>query len=211
VLAEKRPLVLFNYEFNDEFGGNEFNRNKWDIFGGNPVASGGWLTLSEANIQSKKVFSGGILQGVIQSSDWKPQNQFTDSSFGFETWAGNENKCHYGIVFKASGHLAVLRPLPDSNGNCSGDPRYQAYPPIPNWETIRAGGIVSFTINWSPEDVTLKVNGNGQEEQASYSGQAIPTVPLKIRLYSQNGETYKIDYVRLIAPAKKEPNRGVII
>ncbi len=183
--------------FNDDFDGSELDRGKWDVFGGNPVVGGGWLTLSSANIQSKSVFDGGVLQGVIQSSDWKPQQgQFTDSSFGFEIWNG---ECHYGIVFKPSGHLAVLRPVPSTGGNCSGDPLYQAYPSIPNWDTIRAGGTVSFTLSWSSDSVTLKVSGNGQEGQAYYAGQAVPNVPLKIRLYAQNGENYQIDYVRLCA------------
>lgn len=211
VFAEKRLPVLFNYEFSDEFDGDGLDRGKWDVFEGNPVANGGWLTLSGANIQSKSVFGSGILQGVIQSSDWKPQNQFTDSSFGFEIWTGSNNQCHYGILFKASGHLAVLSPQPGIDGNCSGDPLYQAYPPVSNWDTIRAGSTVSFTLSWLPDSVTLKVSGNGQEGQASYIGQAIPTVPLKIRLYSQTNETYKIDYVRLITATKNERGHGVCL
>ena len=183
--------------FNDDFGGSELDRGKWDVFEGSPIVGGGWLTLSSANIQSKSVFSGGILRGVIQSSDWKPQGgQFTDSSFGFETWRG---ECHYGIIFKPSGHLAILRPVPSTDGSCSGDPLYQAYPPIPNWDTIRAGGTVSFTLSWNPNSVTLWVSGNGQEGQVSYAGQAIPNVPLKIRLYAQTNESYRIDYIRLCA------------
>lgn len=184
--------------FNDEFGGSELDRDKWDVFEGNPTG-GGWLTLSGANIQSKPLFGGGILQGIIQSSDWKPLNQFTDSSFGFEIWTGSNNECHYGIVFKSSGHLAVLRPLPDADGKCSGDPLFQAYPPVSNWDTIRTGNTVSFTLSWCSDSVTLKVSGNGQEGQASYTGQALPNVPLKIRLYAQAAEEYKIDYVRLCA------------
>lgn len=183
--------------FNDNFDGNALDLSKWIVFGGNPVVNGGWLALSEANVQSKPVFSGGILQGVIRSSDWKPQRgQFTDSSFGLEMWNA---ECHYGILFKPSGHLAVLSPQPDADGNCSGDPSYQAYPPIPDWETIRAGETVSFTISWRPGSVTLKVNGNGREGEASYSGSAVPNVPLKVRLYAQTGETFGIDYLRLSA------------
>jgi hypothetical protein len=185
--------------FSDEFDGTELDPNKWDVFEGNPVVSGGWLTLSGADIQSKPVFRSGILQGVIQSSDWKPQSQFTDSSFGFEIWTGNNGQCHYGILFKASGHLAVLRSQPDANGDCFGDPLYQAYPAISNWDAIRAGGTVSFTLSWCSDSVALEVSGNGQEGQASYTGQAVPTVPLKIRLYVQPSETYKIDYIRLCA------------
>lgn len=192
--ADRCSPVLFS----DEFNGNELDRDKWDVFRGNPVVGEGWLTLSEADIQSKPVFRSGILQGVIQSSDWKPLSQFTDSSFGFEIWTGSNGQCHYGILFKASGHLAVLRSQPDINGNCSGDPLYQVYPPVSNWNTIRAGNTVSFTLSWCSDNVTLQVSGNGQEGQASYAGQAV-NVPFKIRLNAQPTETYKIDYVRLCA------------
>jgi len=186
--------------FSDEFDGNELDRDKWEVFPGALVVGEGWLTLSDADIQSKSVFRGGRLQGVIWSSDWKSQQgQFTDSSFGFEHWTGSNGRCHYGILFKASGHLALLRPQPDVNGDCSGDPLYQAYPPISNWDTIRAGNTVSFALSWCSENVTLQVSGNGQEGQTSYTGQAVPNAPLKIRLSAQPTETYKIDYVRLYA------------
>jgi len=186
--------------FSDEFYGIELDRNTWDVFRGNPVVGEGWLTLSDAEILSRPVFRGGTLQGVIQSSDWKPQQgQFTDSSFGFEIWTGSNGQCHYGILFKASGHLVVLRPQPDVNGNCSGDPLYQAYPPVSNWDAIQAGNTVSFTLSWCSNNVALQVSGNGQEGQASYAGQAVPNVPQKIRLNAQSTETYKIDYVHLCA------------
>jgi len=185
--------------FNDEFDGSELDEDKWEVFEGSPAVSGGWLTLSETDIQSRLGFHSGILQGVIQSSDWKPQSQFSDSSFGFEIWTGNNGQCHYAILFKASGHLAVLRSQPDGDGNCFGDPLHQAYPPVSNWDAIRAGDTVSFTLSWCSDSVALEVSGNGQEGQSSYTGQAVPTVPLKIRLYAQPSETYKIDHIRLCA------------
>lgn len=185
--------------FGDEFEGDALDRNKWHVFEGNPTVNGGQLALSgPVDIQSIDKFNSGTLQGFIHSSDWKPQSgQFTDSSFGFETWEGN---CHYGIIFKPSGHLAILRPQPDPNGNCSGDPQYQAYSLIPNWDKIRAGGTVSFTLDWCPDRVTLTVSGNGQEERVSYEGPAMPDVSLGIRWYSQPNETYTTDYIRLCAP-----------
>lgn len=185
--------------FSDEFDGPELYPDKWDVIRGTPVVSGGWLMLSDADIQSKPEFHSGILQGVIQSSDWKPHNQFTDSSFGFEIWTGNNGQCHYGILFKPSGHLAILRSQPDTNGNCFGDPIYQAYPEISNWDAVLAGSTVSFTLSWCSDSVVLGVSGNRQEGQASYTGQAVPTVPLKTRLYVQSPETYKIAYVLLCA------------
>jgi len=139
-----------------------------------------------------------ILQGAIQSSDWKSQNQCTDSSFGFEIWTGANGQCHYGATFKANGHLGVLSPQPDANNNCFGDPQHQAYPLISNWDAVRATGTVYFILMWSPSRVTLYVNDGGPNSgQASYTGLAVPTVPLKIRLYADTGETYSIDYTRL--------------
>jgi len=193
--------------FSDEFDGNELDLSKWDVYAGTPTVSDGWLTLHGAEIQSKQRFVCGTLQGVIQSSDWKPHDQFTDSSFGLEMWEGADGKCHYGVVFKANGHLGLLRSEPDGNGECAGqsdgipghepdDPKYQAYPPIPNWNAIRATGTVAFTITWS-KSVTLEVNGGQSSEQVyTDTSDAIPTVPLKIRLYAAPTETYKIDYVR---------------
>jgi len=183
--------------FGDEFAGTELDRAKWDVFRGNPVVKDGWLTLTDADVESQATFSCGDLQGVIQSSDWRPHDQFTDSSFGFEMWTGANGQCHYGALLKASGHLAMLRPQPDINGDCSGDPLYQAYPAISNWDVVRASSTILFTISWRSGIVTATVSGNGQAGEASYVGQAVPNVPLKIRLYANSSETYQVDYMRL--------------
>jgi len=194
--VEVRSGVLFS----DRFDLNGLDRDKWEVFRGTPLVGEGWLTLSDADIQSKSVFRSVRLQGVIRSFDWKAQQgPFTDSSFGFEHWTGSNGRCHYGILFKASGYLALLRPQPDVNGDCSGDPLYQAYLPVSNWDTIRAGNTVSFTLSWCSDTIILQVSGNGQEGQTSYTGQAVPDVPLKIRLNAQPTETYEIDYIRLCA------------
>jgi hypothetical protein len=139
------------------------------------------------------------LEGDIQSSDWNPGAKFTDSSFGFEMWKG---KCHYGILFKASGHLAVLSSEPDITNNCTGDPKNQDYLEIPNWEIIRTGKDLSFKLTWEPDKVTLWVRGNYTEGQATYSGIAIPKVPQKIRLYAQDKETYRINNIHLCSLSK---------
>jgi len=194
LVASECPLALFS----DEFDGNALDLTKWDVFRGSPTVSNGRLTLYGAEVQSKAVFQCGVLQGAIQSSDWKPQNQFTDSSFGFEIWTGANGKCHYGVVFKANGHLGVLRSQPDANNNCSASPEYQDYTWISNWDAVRAGGTVYFILTWSSNRVTLYVSDGGPNSgQASYTGQALPNVPLKIRLYADTGETYSIDYTRL--------------
>jgi hypothetical protein len=207
------PLMLSTQSilvFSDEFDGDVLDPSKWEVYTGTPTVSGGWLTLHGADIQSKQRFVCGTLQAVIQSSDWMPHDELTDSSFGLEIWEGADGKCHYGVVFKANGHLGLLRSEPVTNSTCVSqsvgipghqpdDPKYQAYPPIPNWDAIRATGTVAFTLTWS-KSVTLEVNG-GQSSGQVYTdtSEAIPTASLKIRLYAMPTETYQIDYVRFYA------------
>ena len=205
MLTPQAPVL-----FSDEFDGNGLDLSRWEVYTGTPTVSGGWLTLPGAEIQSKREFVCGTLQGVIQSSDWKPHDEFTDSSFGFEIWEGADGKCHHGVVFKANGHLGLLRSKPDAENKCKGqsegipgrdadDPYYQDYLAIPNWNAIAATGTVTFTLTWS-KSVTLEVS-DGQSNGQVYTdtSPAIPTVPLKIRLYATPTETYNIDYIRLYA------------
>jgi hypothetical protein len=205
MLTPQAPIL-----FSDEFDGNGLDLSRWEVYTGTPTVSGGWLTLPGAEIQSKREFVCGTLQGVIQSSDWKPHDEFTDSSFGFEIWEGADGKCHHGVVFKANGHLGLLRSKPDTENKCEGqsegipgrdpdDPYYQDYLAIPNWNAITATDTITFTLTWS-KSVTLEVSG-GQFSGQVYTDTSptIPTVPLKIRLYAQPTETYNIDYIRLYA------------
>jgi hypothetical protein len=194
--------------FADEFDGTALDRLKWDVYAGTPSVSDGWLTLPGADIQSIPAFSCGTLQGVIRSTDWKPYEEFTDSSFGFEVWEGADGRCHQGVVLKASGQLGLLSSRPDSQGNCAGqsagipgrhpdDPYYQDYAAIPSWAAISAAGTVTFTLTWS-EGVTLELSGGQASGQVHIdTSPAIPGVPLKIRLYAVPAETYEIDFVRL--------------
>jgi len=117
------------------------------------------------------------------------------------------------VVFKANGQLGLLRSQPNPENKCAGqsigipkrdpdDPLYQDFLAIPNWNTITATGTVAFTLTWST-GVTLEVSG-GLSNQRVYTdtSPAIPTVPLKIRLYAHTfvsptvTETYRLDYVR---------------
>jgi hypothetical protein len=194
--------------FYDKFDDIELDRLKWDVYGGTPIVESGWLLLPSADIQSIPTFSCGTLQGVIRSSDWQPNGAFTDSSFGFEIWEGADGKCHHGVVLKGSGQLGLLHSKPDAEGNCAGqseaipgrhpdDPYYQDYRAIPSWETIRAAGTVTFTLDWS-EGVTLEVSGGPSSGRVHMeTSPAIPGVPLKIRLYAEPAETYAIDSIRL--------------
>jgi hypothetical protein len=195
------PFVARTWPFVDEFDGNELDLTKWDVITGTPTVGDGKLVLpggaTRAEVQSKAHFQYGVLQAAIQSFDWVMQAEVTDSSLGFETWTGANGKCHYGVVLIANGHLGVLRSQPDANDNCFGDPEYQEYPPISSWDAVRAAGAISLTLTWSPDGTTLCINGGGSSMgQASYAGQALPAIPLKIRLNSDIGETYLIDYVK---------------
>jgi hypothetical protein len=187
----------------DEFDGSEINLSKWDVFKGNPTVSAGELMLSgentRAEIQSKKEFLYGVLQMVMTSSSWKPQAQVTDSSFGLEHFKGANGQCHYAVLFMANGHLGLLRSEPVEDDNCFGDPKYQAFIPISNWDAVRANATVIVTLTWAPNSVMLHVSdGNTNSGDASYPGIAEPATSLKIRLNADVNENFSIDYGRLI-------------
>ena len=191
--------------FSDEFDGSELDLTKWDVIRGSPTVDDGKLTLpgaaTRAEIQGKTRFQYAVLQAAIESADWKSQTQGTDSSFGFEIWTGANGQCHYGVILIANGHLGVLRSQPDANDNCSGDPEYQAYVPISNWDAVREAGIVYLTLTWSPNGVTLDVNdGVSNSGRACYEGEAVPDVPLEVRLNADYDENYHVDYVRVYQP-----------
>jgi hypothetical protein len=191
--------------FQDEFNGTSVDPAKWTVIHGNPTLANGKLKLaggisSLAEIQSIKKFSYGILQMNISSTNWKPQtDQSSDSSFGFEIWRGTNGQCHYSVILKTNGHLGVMRPQADANGNCSGDPELQAHIPISNWDALRAGKTLRLTLTWAPKSVTLHVtSGSSNEGVASYFGPAEPVNALEMRLNADKGETYRIDYVRVV-------------
>jgi hypothetical protein len=190
--------------FRDEFNGTILDPAKWVKIHGDPSLAngklrlaGGTTTLTE--IQSIPKFSYGVLQMSIRSAKWRAQtDQSSDSSFGFEIWQGANGQCHYSVILKTNGHLGVMRPQPDANGNCSGDPELQAHIPISNWDAVRAGRTLRITLTWAPRSVTLHVTSGANEGAASYFGVAEPTNWLKIRLNADTGETYGIDYVRVV-------------
>ena len=101
-------------------------------------------------------------------------------------------------ILVANGHLGLLRSAPDAYNNCSGDPLFQAFIPISNWDAVRANGVIFVTLIWTPGSVTLHVSDGGTNRgTASHSGIAVPDVPLRIRLNADFGETYTIENVRV--------------
>jgi uncharacterized protein (TIGR03437 family) len=154
---------------------------------------------TRADVQSRQSFLYGALTVALDSTSWKPQSGDTDSSFGVEIFTGANGQCHFSAVLKANGHLGLLRPEPDANNNCSGDPANQEHLPIPNWDALRAGGRVVMLLIWSPGGVTLRVSdgnvGNGLVVSMSNS-KAAPNVAMRIRLNADVNEAYRVDYVR---------------
>jgi hypothetical protein len=148
----------------------------------------------------------GTFTTTIHSSTW-PSRPDDDTSFGLEFWAGGNGRCHYAIIFKPTGHLAIAESVPDATGNCFTDPERQAYILISDWEALRASGTVSVELTWSPTGVTLSVSdGMGNSREVSYpqpvvpdrDHPALPLLPLKIRLNADYDETYAIQHVLFI-------------
>jgi uncharacterized protein (TIGR03437 family) len=199
--------------FSDEFNGTQLDRAKWDVFRGTPTVSDGTLTLKggatealRVDVQSKQSLLYGVLTIALKSTHWQPQSgvpndQKTDSSFGVEIFAGANGGCHYSAILKADGHLGLLRPKPDANNNCTGDPpsEGQAHIPLSNWDAIRAGQRVVMMLIWTPESVTLRISDGDKLNGIAISApnsQAVPNVPLRIRMNADINETYEVDYVR---------------
>ena len=129
----------------DDFAGPPVDAHQWQVTKPQVTIVSGRLHVDGGEAYSRQMSKRGRLQFVLTSTMLRPASEFTDSSFGFERWTGVNGACHYGVTFKPNGVLAVLRPAPDAGGNCSGDPAFQAYPQVSNWEAIRAGGVGTTT------------------------------------------------------------------
>jgi len=165
----------------------------WNVYAGIPQVNGQELILpGSTDIQSESVFYDGILKGELSSLQL-PQGESSNSSIGFERWwNSSKGNCHYGVLLKTNGNLAIFSPQIGANKDCVGNLLVQDYLPIPNWGVISGGEVISFTLSWSPNGILLKVSGNGKEGQVSYSGPATPDVPLGIRLYTQENNEYRV-------------------
>lgn len=191
---------------------DEFNmagapkQTRWVVVRGNPKSSKGMMTLAGAEIQSKDLFTFGEMRIALESSEWIPHTVFTDSSFGFEFWGGKNGKCHFAVLFKPSGHLALLNANPDQSDECFGDPvpgEEQAYVEVSGWDQLRMARRLEVTLSWRSEVVTVTVSdGAGHKGEASYSGPVLPKIPLRARLYTHTfddgrKDTFAMDYVRI--------------
>lgn len=190
--------------FGDEFNSTPLDTTKWEGFNLPPTMADGKLVLAgsadkRSEIQSKRSFLYGVLTVAIESSNWKPQSGNTDASFGVEIFGGANGQCHYSAVLKANGHLGLLRPAPDANNNCAGDPANQEHLALPNWDAIRAGGRVVIMLIWTPSSVTLRISDGAMGNSVIASmpnSKAVPNVAMRIRLNADFNETYRVDYVR---------------
>jgi hypothetical protein len=195
--SSKIFLPLIMNEFGDEFDDAQLDPAKWIVKAGTVTVAGGKLNLADAEIESKALFSYGVLLMKIESSDWKAQNNvpFTDSTFGYEWWDG---ACHYGALLKANGHLVTLQ-----QSNCPS--LSEDYQKLPGWDNVMPGAheVLYMTLTWSPSGVTLSVNNDDKSFNSVITSTLVPTVPLKIRLNSywqtpsHSTETYQIDYIRV--------------
>jgi len=189
--------------FTDEFNGDALSAARWDVFRGRPAVRDGKLTLAanannRADIQTKgaRMFLYGVMTATIDSSSWMRNGQTTDTSFGFEVF--NPGDCHYGVVLVANGNLGLLRAEPDGAGRCVGDPKFQEYQPIPNWDALRARRKLFVTLVWAQTGAILSVS-NGEivsEVRSKLNSDAIPNVPMRVRLNADFNETYTIESVR---------------
>ena len=204
--------------FEDEFAGTTLDLSKWDVFHGSPTVGNQSLTLAakagtRAEIQSRTLCMYQVLHMVISSSDWKSQtgpDKTTDSTFGFEHFTGSNGQCHYGVVPTANGHLGLLRPEPDAQGACHGDPAHQPYTPIDNWNALMTRGRLYVTLIWTASGATIHVTDGGLNSGTASSADlsVLPDIPLKIRLnadckvltgdcISTRDDSFRIEYVRV--------------
>lgn len=181
-----RLLKKMSGDFCDGFEADTLDTNFWQPLHAPPAFENGELVLSsslcdstKSEIQSQQEFLYGSLEFVARSSHWKSDSADStiDTSIGFETFDKN---CHDGIVI-TNGALGVLRAFPKSNGECRGDPAFQKYFDIPNWEVLRKNEN-KYRIDWSPESISLWINGQAALFCVPVPRDSMPNRPMKIRL-----------------------------
>ena len=175
--------------FNDDFGQNFLDAAKWTVFSGTPFFGQGRLILTSSlsnpnriktDVQSNNSFLYGKLEIVAGTSNWKSGrlNDTTDTSIGFEIFYGKG--CHNGILI-TNGTLGILRAFPVIGDSCSGDPIFQKYFPIPNWDSLRKTEN-KYTIIWAADSIGLIINDSIVVTHTHLPQDSLPNLPMKIRL-----------------------------
>ncbi len=214
-----RLIKKMSADFCDDFEADTLNTKAWLSLHASPMFENGKLVLAsdlvppvKSEIQTWREFFYGSLEIVAGSSHWQSDSadRKIDTSIGFETF---DKKCHDGIVV-TNGTLGVLRAFPCANGECAGDPVFQKYFKIPNWEVLRKT-TNKYRIDWSPESISLWVNGQIVLFCVPVPRDSMPIRPMRIRLncnvdLDQNKgvskDTLRVDSVCYFAPS---PNTEV--
>jgi hypothetical protein len=186
----------------DEFASRALDCDRWTVIKGQPRIADGCLILASSNgsatdIQSTETYGAGTLDIAIRSEHWRAQDRFTDSSFGLEIWEGRNGRCHSGIVMNGNGHLAVMRAKPEPTGICQGDPDFQVYKRLSDWDRLRLQKSLQLTIEWSPEAVRLRARADGIEGHAVVATRAFgPLQRFRLRLNVAPGDVFAVERIR---------------
>jgi len=175
--------------FNDSFESNTLNALKWwDVNTINPLIGNSYLILTsnltqntKSDIQSLPNFNYCCKLDIIaKSSHWASGsiNKTDDTSIGLEMYYGKG--CHDGIVI-TNGVLGILRAFPIEGNICSGDPIYQKYIPIPNWNILRKN-MNKYSFIWTKKRIDLIINDSIIVLHDSISIDSIPNRAMKVRL-----------------------------
>lgn len=175
--------------FYDNFDSGFLDTAKWDSISGNYIVENGRLILIsnlakriKTDVQSDGTFPYGKLEIIAGSSNWKSGrlNDTTDTSIGFEIFYGKG--CHNGIVI-TNGTMGILRAFPIVSDSCSGNPIFQRYFSIPNWDSLRKSEN-KYTIVWTNESIDLIINDRDTLRHETIPQDSIPNRDMKIRLNS---------------------------
>jgi hypothetical protein len=147
-------------------------------------------------------------EAEIESTSWAPSSvEDFDTSFGLELFVDN---CHYGIHLVGNGHLGILHPSPSQLADCMGpigDPEFQTYVVVPDWDTLRASSPLRLRLTWRQTGVDLEIVAGAETRTVSYLAPEIPgngsppivSLPMPIRLNVNYNQSYRVRYVDICA------------
>ena len=165
-----------NQLFEDTFVG--LDPAVWTIGKGSSATNwNGWLSLigsqyDAAQVQRVQAFLYRTLVCKCKSDKWA-----SDTSIAWEIW---DSSGHHAVKI-VEGHLRIISP----NG--------QHDEPLQGWDAAR-GGTVEIRLDWKNDRVEASLNG---QPAASYSGDLVPSIPLKVRLNAAIGDRLEVDYVEV--------------